>query len=211
MKQKSLTDVCVISEDSVFISRIKIFSQNSSISFEYRTSPNCKSTADMYLIDINQLEFFLKGKPKSSTLKFIVYGDQKDLSLSFNTGCTDFLKDPWNNDELEARILNIIGAAGTKRQWEKLTLSQKTISTDSFSTDISMEEYIILKKLLDNKQEPVPREALLFSLWGKPKGDSRVVDMHISNIRKKIKTMKQYDNECCGSIKTIRNYGYMIY
>ena len=210
MKQKSLTDVCVISEDSVFISRIKIFSQNSSISFEYRTSPNCKSTADMYLIDINQLEFFLKGKPKSSTLKFIVYGDQKDLSLSFNTGCTDFLRDPWNNDELEARILKVLNMNKNQINWNKLVLSQKSISTNIFSANISIEEYIILKKLIENKNEPVPREVLQYSLWGNQNENSRVVDMHISNLRKKIEILRKHDNSCCGRIKTIRSYGYMI-
>ncbi len=208
MRQKSLIDVCVISENPYFINRIKIFSQYSEITFNYSKAVCSKSTVSLFLVDIEQLEVFLKEK--KFTTKFIVFGEQKDLAPSFNAGCIDFLKNPWNNDELEARILKTIYTASTITQWEKLTLSQKTITLGNFSTDISIEEYIILKKLLDNKQEPVPREALLFALWGEPKEDSRVVDMHISNIRKKIKTIKQYDNKCCGSIKTIRNYGYMI-
>jgi len=210
MKQKSLTDVCVISKDSVFISRIKIFSQNSNISFEYRASPYCKSTANMYLIDKNQLESFLKGKPKSSTLKFIVYGDQNDIARSFNAGCTDFLKDPWNNEELEARISKALNVQKNQINWNKLLLSQKNISTGNLSADISIEEYIILKKLIENKNEPVPREVLLYSLWRNQNENSRVVDMHISNLRKKIEILRKHDNSCCGRIKTIRSYGYMI-
>ena len=211
MKQKSLIVVCVLSKNPYFINRIKIFDQKSNISFEYSDDFYCKSTPSLYLIDINKLETFLKNKPNSNTLKYIVYGEQKYLTHSFNAGCTDFLKEPWDNDELEARILKIINIASKKIEWGKLLLSQKAISIDSFSIDISIEEYIILKKLIENKQEPVPREALLFTLWGKPKGDSRAVDMHISNLRKKITELKQYDNECCGQIKTIRSYGYMVY
>ena len=210
MKQKSLTDICVISEDSVFISRIKIFSQNSNISFEYKTSPYCKSTANMYLIDKNHLESFLKEKPKSNTLKFIVYGDPKDIARSFNAGCADFLKDPWNNDELEARILKVLNVKKYQLNWNKLVLSQKSISTDNFSIDISIEEYVILNKLIENKNEPVPREVLMYSLWGNQNENSRVVDMHISNLRKKIGILKKHDNSCCGRIKTVRSYGYMI-
>jgi len=210
MKQKSLTDVCVISEDSVFISRIKIFSQNSNVSFEYRASSNCKSTANMYLIDLNQLESFLNEKPKSNTLKFIACGDQKDIARSFNAGCADFLKDPWNNEELEARIFKVLNVKKNHLNWDKLVLSQKNISTGNLSIDISIEEYIILKKLIENINEPVPREALLYSLWGNNNENSRVVDMHISNLRKKVEILRKHDNSCCGRIKTIRSYGYMI-
>jgi len=210
MKQKSLTDVCVISENPVFNSRIKIFSQNSNISFEYKTTSYCKSTADMYLIDNNQLESFLKEKPKSNSLKYIVCGDQKDISHSFNAGCADFLKDPWNNDELEARILKVLNVKKYQLNWNKLVLSQKNISTGNLSTEISIEEYMVLKTLIENKNEPVPREVLLYSLWGNQNENSRVVDMHISNLRGKIETLRKHDNSCCGRIKTIRSYGYMI-
>ena len=210
MIQKSLTDVCVISEDPVFISRIKIFSQNSNISFEYSTNFCCKSIANLYLIDINSLEAFLGEKPNPNNIKFMVYGKQRDIALSYSAGCIDFLKDPWDKDELEARILKIIEYSNTDIQWDMLLLSRTTLTFDSYSTDISIEEYVILRKLLENRGEAVPREALLFALWGNQKENSRVVDMHISNLRKKIKILKKHDNSCCGRIKTIRSYGYMI-
>lgn len=210
MRQKSLTDVCVISEDPFFINRIKIFSKNSKITFEYSDTPHFESSVSLFLVDGNNLNAFLNEKPFSYTFKFIVCGKQKDLALSFNAGCTDFLKEPWNNDELEARIFKIFNISTKQLQWDKLLVSQKTIFIDGFSTDISIEEYVILKKLIENRKEAVPREALLFALWGKHTKDSRVVDMHISNLRKKIKSFKKYNESCCGQIKTIRSYGYMI-
>lgn len=210
MKQKSLTDVCVISDDPFFISRIKIFSQKSKLTFEYSNTPDCESAANIYLVDINKLEAFLKETPNLDTLKFVVHGEQKDIAVSYNAGCTDYLKEPWDNDELEARISKILNISAKQLQWDKLLVSQKTIFIDGFSTDISIEEYAIFKKLIENRNEAVPREALLFALWGKHKGNSRAVDMHISNLRKKIEILKKYDSSCCGSIKTIRSYGYMI-
>ncbi len=210
MNQKNLTDVCVISEDPFFIGRIKIFSQKSKLTFEYINSPDCKSTATLFLIDIDKLDTFLNEKLYSDTFKYIVHGEQKDLALSFNAGCTDFLKEPWKSDELEARISKIQSSTKVIIQWEKLILSRKTLSTGNYSTDICIEEYIILEKLLVNRGEPVPREALIFSLLGRYKKNSRVVDMHISNLRKKIKTLQQYDDSCCGSIKTVRSYGYLV-
>ncbi|MEA1911908.1 MAG: winged helix-turn-helix domain-containing protein [Spirochaetota bacterium] len=207
MKQKSLTDVCVISEDPIFINRVKIYSKSSNLIFNYISSPGESTSSGLFLIDI---KFLKELKLIDKTYKVITHGNQKELSYSFNMDCTDFLKNPWNNDELEARICKILNEIKVQIEWHKLILSQKTISGTNFSIKISIEEYTILKKLIENKDVPVPREALLFSLWGNNKDNSRVVDMHISNIRKKINIIKQHDNECCGSIKTIRSYGYMI-
>lgn len=210
MKQKSLTDICVISKDPYFINRIKIFSRNSEFIFEFSSISYCNLTTRLFIIDISQLEAFLKKISNVNTVKFIVHGIQNDLAASFNAGCTDFLKDPWNYDELEARISKIFKFNSKLAKWNKLILSQKTISTDNCSVTISIEEYIILNKLIENRNEPVPREALLFALWGKQKDDSRVVDMHISNLRKKIRILESHNTTCCGKIKTIRTYGYMI-
>ncbi|MDA3941321.1 MAG: winged helix-turn-helix domain-containing protein [Spirochaetia bacterium] len=140
----------------------------------------------------------------------MVYGQQKDIAHSYSSGCIDFLKDPWDKDELEARILKIIGRTNSDIQWDMLKLSSASLTLESSSIDISIEEYLILKKLLENRGEAVPREALLFALWGKYKDDSRVIDMHISNLRKKILILKKKNKLCCGTIKTVRNYGYMI-
>ena len=68
------------------------------------------------------------------------------------------------------------------------------------TNSVSIEEYTILKKLLDNRGNQVPREALIFALWGKYKKNSRIVDMHITNLRKKIEILKKHDKSCCGAI-----------
>lgn len=211
MSLNKLVDICVISNDPFFISRIKIFNRHSSLTFQYSDTSNCKTVVSLYLIDINFLESFLNNYSSLKIINFIVHGDQKDLALSFKAGCTDFLKNPWDNNELEARMQRALKQTGKNLQWDKLTISPNSIKTKDFSTNISIEEFIILKKLIENRKEPVPREALLYSLWGKPKENSRVIDMHISNIRKKIITLKKHDNLCCTAIKTIRSYGYMIY
>lgn len=210
MKQKNLTDVCVISEDPFFINRLKIFNQTTKISFEYNNNPNNRSGPDLFIVDINLLEVFLENNNNPSSPKFIVHGEQKDLKIAFKAGCTDFLKEPWNNDELEARILKALDSKKNLVHWNKLTLSQKSISTGSHSVNISIEEYKILKKLIENSKEAVPREALLYALGGRKNIDSRAADMHISNLRKKIEFLKKIDSTCCGEITTIRSYGYMI-
>ena len=60
----------------------------------------------------------------------------------------------------------------------------------------------ILKSLIQNYPQVVTREKLLDSIWGYDYfGDTRVIDAHMKNIRKKIK--KDY-------IKTIKGVGYVL-
>ena len=211
MSPNKSVDICVISTDPFLINRIKIFSQHSNLTIEYSENPYYKSDTSLFLIDINVLDAFLTNYPYPKSTKFIVIGDQEDLDFSFKEGCTDFLKNPWNNAELEARIFRALKQTIKNIQWDKLTIYPNSIGTKNTSTSISIEEYIILKKLIENRKEPVPREALLYALWGTLKENSRVVDMHISHLRKKIKILKKQDDLCCSGIKTVRSYGYMIY
>jgi DNA-binding response OmpR family regulator len=205
------SDICVISIDPIFISQIKIFSKNSDISFTYTGSTEIQIKCDIFIIDASLLPEFLNNRPNTTKIKFLVHGRQKDLGSSFNAGCADYIRDPWNNDELEARISRFLSKKNITLKWDHLILSNKSITTEEGSIEISIEEYKILGKLLENRGEPVPKEVLFYALWGKYKENSRAVDMHISNIRKKITILRNQSNNCCGIIKTIRNYGYMIY
>jgi DNA-binding response OmpR family regulator len=210
MIQKILADVCVISDNPVFNKRVKIYSQNSDINFVFLNFPVKKSPGSIVLIDFALLNLFLKVRSDSDKTSFIVHGENKDLALSYNAGCTDFLKNPWYQDELEARLYKIIGYNKSIIYWDKLTLSNQTLRAANHSLKLGTEEYYILRKLLEQRGEPVPREVLMFVLWGKYKSESRVVDMHIANLRKKIRSLKEINQFFCGDIKTIRNFGYMI-
>jgi len=208
---KAAFNVSVVSEDPIFINRIKIFSQNSSIKFEFILNPWTGSPSNLFLIDARLLGDFLKGKLGPDKIKFIVRGKQKDLKPAFDAGCIDFLKTPCDMEELEIRLSNVLNSSSGSIKWQELTLNQDTITTEKSSVNISFEEHSILKKLIQNRGEPVPREAFYFVLPGKHKKNSRVVDMHISNLRKKIQSLREKNKSCCRYIKTVRSYGYMIY
>ncbi len=207
---KATVNVSVVSEDPIFINRIKIFSQNSSIKFKFIEKSWTRSPADLFLIDANLLGHFLKEESGPDKTKFIVHGKQKDLKPAFDAGCIDFLKIPCDMEELEIRLSNVLNSTSDSIKWQDLTLKQDNITSKESSIIISLEEHAILKMLLQNRGEPVPREAFYFVLPGKHKRNSRVVDMHISNLRKKIRSLREKNTACCGYIKTVRSYGYMI-
>jgi len=209
MIQKNSNKIVLISNNPVFISQIQLFEEKFDYSFNYNTSTP-EIVSEYLIIDAVLLGEFLNSKPNITDIKFIVHGNQNNLKVSFNAGCVDFLRDPWNFDELEARIEKNFKTIKTDLRWEKLVISRSSLSIEGFSLGLSIEEYTILKKLIENRGEAVPREALMFALWGKHKENSRIVDMHISNLRKKLNIFKLKQKDCCGEIKTIRSYGYLI-
>ncbi len=204
-------NISVISEDPIFINQIKIFSQKFDFNFNFIKNQWTESPADLFLVDAGLLGNFLDEISNPSKIKFIVRGKQKDLKHSFDAGCIDYLKTPCNMEELEIRLSNIFNLKSNIIKWEDITLNQDNIGSKNFSINISIEEHIILKMLIQNRGEPVPREALYYVLPGKHKINSRVVDMHVSNLRKKIQFLREKEKICCGDIKTVRSYGYMIY
>ena len=208
---KTAINISVLSDDPIFINRIKIFSQNSSFKFKFIEKSWKGSSADLFLIDARLLVHFLKEEFKTDKRKFIVRGEQKDLKPAFDAGCIDFLKMPCDMEELEIRLSNVFNSSSDSMKWQDLTIKQDKITSKESSIIISMEEHAILKMLIQNRGEPVPREAIYFILPGKHKRNSRVVDMHISNLRKKIQSLREKNKSCCGHIKTVRSYGYMIY
>ena len=94
--------------------------------------------------------------------------------------------------------------AGVYLTFEKIKLNLKTYSAeiDGKIIDLTLKEFNILKSLIENYPQVVTREKLLDSIWGYDYfGDTRIVDAHIKNIRKKI--ILPY-------IKTVKGIGYTL-
>lgn len=102
---------------------------------------------DFFLLDINTPNFngfeimeYIKSKKLDTPVIFISsMTDVKDISKGFGLGCSDYLKKPFELEELDIRIAK---AADTKKVDELLLLS------DSYS-------YSIAKKQLYQNDEPV--------------------------------------------------------
>lgn len=68
--------------------------------------------------------------------------------------------------------------------------------------EFTTKEFEILKLLMENQNKVFSREHLLDEVWGYDYyGDPKIVNTHIKNIRKKLKT---------DVIKTVRGAGYKI-
>lgn len=73
---------------------------------------------------------------------------------------------------------------------------------------MSVQEQSILRMLTANAGEPVSREALYYGIWGRPASpETRVVDMHIASLRKKLHSLFPESGAC---IRSARGVGYLL-
>ena len=145
--------------------------------------------------------------PNFQNCIIIAYGNASYLKPSFLSGCTDFLKEPWQAEELYFRIMlhtrNYYGAF----KWNSILFYPFYMQYNDTIVPLSKQEYIIIYTLVKNRGRIVSRSEFALSLWGKEKQFSRAVDMHISSLRKKIGGLQ---DTTAASIETIHGSGYLV-
>ena len=134
---------------------------------------------------------------------------ESDQIKGYDLLCDDYIVKPFSYNLLIKRIEAVLrrskeDKAGVYLTFEKIKLNLKTYSVeiDGEIIDLTLKEFNILKSLIENYPQVVTREKLLDSIWGYDYfGDTRIVDAHIKNIRKKI--ILPY-------IKTVKGIGYTL-
>jgi DNA-binding response OmpR family regulator len=145
-------------------------------------------------------------------LPVLVYGSHIFLRHAFLAGCSDFCKDPWTLDELELRLEKLLSGICKKYEfsWGRIGFSGNQVYISDKRILLTYQEMRVLKMLVEQRGNIVPREALFYTIWGNPGTESsRVVDVHIASIRKKIIAAI---NPACDIkiISSVRNIGYII-
>ena len=143
-------------------------------------------------------------------LPAIVYGSPLLLKKAFLAGAFDYLKSPWSPEELFLRMDRFTERLAESYRLANMELRGNSLRSDNGEILLSCQESRVLKALLKQKGEPVSRKVLFYALWGKiPVGNSRIIDVHISTLRKKILSL---DSGTLNSspITAVRGIGYMI-
>lgn len=171
---------------------------------------------DLVLLDINipNLDGFSVCKMirKESDVPIIFVTElssEKDQIKAFDLLCDDYIIKPFSFNLLIRRIQAVLRRAKIDKResyitFEKIKLNLKTYSVEIEDEviDLTLKEFKILKALIENYPQVVTREKLLDNIWGYDYfGDTRIVDAHIKNIRKKI--VLPY-------IKTVKGIGYTL-
>jgi len=177
---------------------------------------------DVMLPGISGVEVCRKLKENSRTMQIPVVmlsakSEGKDKIEGLLGGADDYITKPFSLEELFLRI------GASLRQVEILTSNQQPAvfsigtlvldngnfeaSTNGKKIDLTLTEFRLLQKLLENKGSVVSRDTLIRGIMGKdPKESGRTLDVHIRNIRRKLEDM---GTAGCG-IETLRGSGLKI-
>ena len=137
------------------------------------------------------------------------FTDESDQIKGFELGCDDYITKPFSFNLLVKRVEAVLKRSqnenkNTSLDFEdmSLDLNTYTIKVQDRVVELTLKEFNILKELIEKYPQVITRETLLDSIWGYDYyGDSRIVDAHIKNIRKKIGLPY---------IKTVKGIGYTL-
>ena len=135
--------------------------------------------------------------------------DEADQMKGFELGCDDYITKPFSFNLLVKRVEAILKRTTKADNKDTLVFKDMTLGLNTYTVDIdgesielTLKEFNILKELIEKYPQVITRENLLDSIWGYDfYGDTRIVDAHIKNIRKKIKLPY---------IKTVKGIGYTL-
>ena len=143
------------------------------------------------------------------TAKGVEYDKVKGLDL----GADDYVTKPFGMMELVSRIKAVLRRSGAaKKKAEDIIVSgnleintkKHEVKADGEVIGLTLKEYELLKRLMENPNIVMTRDSLLEEIWGYDfDGETRTVDVHIRTLRQKL-------GRCGERVETVRGVGYRI-
>ncbi len=146
-------------------------------------------------------------------------GDEISKVVGLEVGADDYLAKPFGVHELLARMKALFRRADVPIQMEEdveeiihieditINKTRRTVTLFEKPVELSYKEFELLYLLAKNKGIVFSRDTLLEKVWGYDYlGETRTVDVHIRNLRKKL----EQDDNNPEIIKTVRGIGYKI-
>lgn len=143
-------------------------------------------------------------------------GDDFDKIYGLELGADDYLPKPFNQRELVARVNALLRRLDSKLGFNQpqqfnmhgilLNEANQQVSVGEKEIEMTMTEFMLLAQLMKHAGQLLSKENLSENVLGrKLSAYDRSLDMHISNIRKKLKSHGVDE-----IIKTVRGNGYLL-
>jgi DNA-binding response OmpR family regulator len=170
---------------------------------------------DLMLPDIDGIEVCRRIRKSSDVpiLMLTARDEDVDKIIGLEVGADDYLTKPFNPRELVARVKSILRrSTPERRQIESKQMRHGDLLIDAGRREVHVgeeeiqlapKEFDLLWELLDHRGLVLTRDQLLERVWGYTfAGDTRTVDVHVRQIRRKL--------DDASPIVTVWGVGYKV-
>lgn len=144
----------------------------------------------------------LRVQKDTQTIPIIILSDSHDIAdkiIGLELGADDYLAKPFNPRELFARIKARLREVQRKcdtenssLKWGRLKIAKDsyTVTLDERPLNLTVKEFELLVLFVTNPYQVFSRECLVQKIWGNlSRTSTRALDVHISHLRNKLKTL----------------------
>ena len=150
----------------------------------------------------------VRAKSRTPIIMLTARDEEVDRVTGLEVGADDYVSKPFSPRELVARVKAVLRRADPSPDAAVLALgpialdvAAREVHVDGTEIDLTAKEFDLLRHLLENPGVVLSREVLLDRVWGMSyPGETRTVDVHIGQLRKKLGLPD--------AIRTIRGAGY---
>ena len=172
---------------------------------------------DLMLPELDGLEVCRRLRVRGDTTPIIMLtarGEEVDRVVGLELGADDYLAKPFSPRELVARVRSVLRRSAGLPPSAELRCGSLVLNLDEYSArldgrplDLTPREFDLLAHLARHAGRVFTREQLLDGVWGYQfAGDTRLVDMHISNLRDKLGDDRRQPR----FLATVRGVGYKL-
>lgn len=173
---------------------------------------------DIMMPDISGIETLQRIRSTSSVpvIMLSARGSEDDRAVGLEIGADDYIAKPYYARELLARLNAVL-----RRQWAmssahpqhlvagrlRVIPAKREVTFDAKPVEVTATQFDLLETLMRNAGTVTTRDDLSLSVLGRRREPyDRSVDVHVSNLRKKLHVVSKMTIE----IETIRSVGYRL-
>ena len=220
--------VLIVEDDPLILDMVKRYLERDG--FKVYTSSNGRSARekfdslkpdvvilDLMLPDEDGFELCKEFSNSSMVLILTAKDEEEDKIVGLEIGADDYMTKPFNMRELVARVKALLrrrkkaeveSVKALKVGELELNEDSKSLYVKGSRVELTLKEYKILKRLMENAGRVVSRQELIDELYSfRPPEYERIIDTYIYRIRTKI---MEVDRKSSERIKTVRGFGYKV-
>lgn len=191
--------------------------QNGMVAYRaIKQSPPDLVVLDVMLPDLDGFEVCNRLRAEEVQVPIIMLtakDDEIDKVMGLELGADDYLTKPFNPRELVARIKAVLRRVTLKRGTTddilqvgdiRIDIKRREVKINESFVKLRTQEFELLRILAEEADRVFTRDQLLYLAWGFDfAGQTRTVDMHIAQLRRKLQSSTT-------KIETITGYGYKL-